>query len=94
MRTWFPEYRKLMSTAEYDAQTSVVSNVTYDGHTFNTSVENVRWIDSCFKNCSFHHLTLNHVSFDNCSIEDVRFEIIKSSRTYFRNSVIKDSRCE
>jgi hypothetical protein len=92
MRTWFPEYRKLVSTSEYEARTNLISNATYDGHSFNTSVENVRWMDSLFKNCSFHHLTLNHVSFDNCSIEDVRFEIIKSSRTYFRNSVIKDSR--
>ncbi|PNF42036.1 hypothetical protein B7P43_G12228 [Cryptotermes secundus] len=92
MRTWFPDYKKLVSTWEYDARTSLITNATYDGHAFNTSVENVRWIDSFFKNCSFHHLTFNHVSFDNCTVEDVRFEIIKSSRTYFRNSVIKDSR--
>lgn len=92
MRAWFPEYKKLVSTSEYEARTSLIANATYDGHAFNTSVENVRWIDSFFKNCSFHHLTFNHVSFDNCTVEDVRFEIIKSSRTYFRNSVIKDSR--
>jgi VNT family MFS transporter (synaptic vesicle glycoprotein 2) len=89
---WFPEYMKLLKTREYEARTSIITNATYDGNAFNASVENVRWIDSFFRNCSFHHLTFSHVSFDNCSIEDVRFEIIKSSRTYFRNSVIKDSR--
>lgn len=92
MMVWFPEYTKLVSTWEYEAQTSLIVNATYNGTAFNTSVENVRWIDSFFKNCSFHHLTFSHVSFDNCTIDDVRFEIIKSSRTYFRNSIIKDSR--
>jgi uncharacterized protein YjbI with pentapeptide repeats len=92
MAVWFPEYTKLVNTWAYEAQTSLIVNATYDGTAFNTSVENVRWIDSFFKNCSFHHLTFSHVSFDNCTIEDVRFEIIKSSRTYFRNSIIKDSR--
>ena len=89
---WFPEYTKLVSTREYEAQTTLHINKTYNGIAFNTSVENERWIDSFFKNCSFHHLTFSHVSFDNCTIDDVRFEIIKSSRTYFRNSIIKDSR--
>jgi len=89
---WVPEYTKLVSTWEYEAQTSLIANFTYNGIAFNTSVENVRWVDSFFKNCSFHHLTFSHVSFDNCTIDDVRFEIIKSSRTYFRNSIIKDSR--
>jgi VNT family MFS transporter (synaptic vesicle glycoprotein 2) len=92
MMVWFPEYTKLVSTQEYDAQTTVYANATCNGEAYNTSFDNVRWIDSSFKNCSFHHLTFNHVSFDNCTLYDVRFEIIKSSRTYFRNSTIKDSR--
>lgn len=89
---WFPEYTKLVSTKEYEAQTELIANKTYNGFAFNTSVENVHWIDSFFKNCSFHNLTFSHVTFDNCIIHEVRFEIIKSSRTYFKNSIIKDSR--
>ncbi|KDR10619.1 synaptic vesicle glycoprotein 2B-like [Zootermopsis nevadensis] len=92
LTTWFPEYMQLLKTREYESRTSLISNATYDGSAFNTSVENIRWVDSFFKNCSFHHMTFSHVNFDNCTIEDVRFEIIKTSRTYFRNSIIKDSR--
>jgi uncharacterized protein YjbI with pentapeptide repeats len=92
MTVWFPEYMQLLKTQEYESKTDLISNATYDGIAFNTSVENIHWVDSLFKNCSFRHLTFSHVTFDNCTIEDVRFEIIKSSRTYFRNSFIKDSR--
>jgi VNT family MFS transporter (synaptic vesicle glycoprotein 2) len=92
MMVWFPEYTKLVSTGEYEERTRLIFNETYSDRAFNTSYENVHWIDSFFKNCSFHHLTFSHVSFDNCTIDDVRFEIIKSSRTYFRNSSITNSR--
>jgi uncharacterized protein YjbI with pentapeptide repeats len=89
---WFPEYTKLVSTREYEQQTTIYTNRSYSDTAFDKNIENVRWIDSSFKNCTFHHLIFSHVSFDNCTIDDVHFEIIKSSRTYFRNSIIKDSR--
>ncbi|KAJ9598659.1 hypothetical protein L9F63_010674, partial [Diploptera punctata] len=88
---WFPEYIKLLKTRDYESRTVPYVNVSYEARSFNTSIENVRWIDSTFKNCTFQNLTLSHVTFDNCLMEEVRFEIIKSSRTYFRNSTIRDS---
>ena len=92
MTIWFPEYIKLLKTLDYESRTVPYVNTSYEARSFNTSIENVRWTDSTFKNCTFQNLTLSHVTFENCLMEEVRFEIIKSSRTYFRNSTIRDSR--
>ncbi|PSN45332.1 hypothetical protein C0J52_18069 [Blattella germanica] len=88
---WFPEYIKLLKTRDYEARTEHLEDRSYENCSFTNPIENVRWINSSFKNCTFQNITLSHVTFESCFIEEVRFEIIKSSRTYFKNCTIKDS---
>ncbi|XP_067003158.2 synaptic vesicle glycoprotein 2B [Anabrus simplex] len=87
---WFPEYIKLLKERQYQMNRKLLTGEEYNNFTFSTSVENVRWNASNFTDGRFNHLTLSHVTFDNCSLENVEFANIQSSRTYFRDSVIKD----
>nr|CAD7262481.1 unnamed protein product [Timema shepardi] len=89
---WFPDYIKQLKVDQYTENTNVTFNATFVGVSFNTSVENVHWMSSSFIDCRFHHLILSHVTFSNCTLEKVEFSNVKSSRTYFKDSLIQDCR--
>ncbi|CAG2066035.1 unnamed protein product, partial [Timema podura] len=89
---WFPDYIKQLKVDQYTENTNVTFNATFVGVSFNTSIENVHWMSSSFIDCRFHHLILSHVTFSNCTLEKVEFSNVKSSRTYFKDSLIQDCR--
>nr|CAD7585942.1 unnamed protein product [Timema genevievae] len=89
---WFPDYIKKLKVDQYTENTNVTFNATFVGVSFNTSIENVHWMSSSFIDCRFHHLILSHVTFSNCTLEKVEFSNVKSSRTYFKDSLIQDCR--
>lgn len=69
-----------------------VNNANYTELTFNSTIENVQYRDTIFRNVTFTHLDLNHVEFVDCLFDNVEFSNVKSSITYFENSTIKRSR--
>lgn len=81
-----------MKELNYFSMKRYINNVNYTGYTFNTTIENVQYKESIFKNVSFTHLDFNHVEFVNCIFEEAEFSNVKSSITYFENSTIKDCR--
>nr|CAD7441265.1 unnamed protein product [Timema bartmani] len=89
---WFPDYIKQLKVDQYTENTNVTFNATFVGVSFNMSIENVHWMSSSFIDCRFHHLILSHVTFSNCTLEKVEFSNVKSSRTYFKDSLIQDCR--
>lgn len=59
---------------------------------FNDTVENVRYTNTLFHNVTFSHVVFSHVNFINCEFYESEFSNVKSSRTYFENSTIRESR--
>lgn len=81
---------KQLRQEEYLSMRQYVYNANYTDLILNETIENVQYKNSLFKNVTFTHMNLNHVEFLNCSIEDVEFINVKSSITYFQDSIIKD----
>lgn len=81
-----------MNDQEYYSSTTQISNFNFTDSLFNTTIENVQYNESMFKNTTFRHLNLNHVKFLNCVFEDVEFTNVKSSISTFENCTIKNCR--
>ncbi|KAF5270225.1 hypothetical protein FQA39_LY08439 [Lamprigera yunnana] len=89
----FSYYRiREMNDLHYFSMKKYLSNQNYTEVTFNSTIENVQYKDSIFRNVTFIHLDFNHVEFVNCLFEEAEFSNVKSSITYFENCTVKDSR--
>lgn len=82
----------MMKIEQYKQKAQFINGSKFVNITFNESIENHNYRDCVFYHVTFNHITLSHVVFDNCTMENVEFSNIKTSRTYFKNSTIKDSR--
>lgn len=81
-----------MNDMQYYSMRKHINNANYIGIIFNSTIENVQYHDSNFKNVTFSHLDFNHVEFIDCLFDKAEFSNVKTSITYFLNSTIKDSR--
>lgn len=80
-----------MEREQFVAARRTVANQTFENVLYNESIENVVYVDSTFVNCTFRDMFLSQVEFTNCSFYNVMFSNIKSSLTFFRGCVLKDS---
>lgn len=83
---------KELRDEEYFFHRQYIDSTNHFGTVFNHTIENVQYSNNTFKNVTFVNLSLNHVDFLNCTIEESEFVNVKSSVSYFRKSIIKDSR--
>nr|XP_023030215.1 synaptic vesicle glycoprotein 2B-like isoform X2 [Leptinotarsa decemlineata] len=83
---------KVLREQEYFSQKQYINDRTFADTIFNGTMENMRYSNTLFRNVSFRHMSLNHVEFINCTVEESEFINIKTSVSYFKDSVVKDSR--
>ncbi|KAK9872516.1 hypothetical protein WA026_017983 [Henosepilachna vigintioctopunctata] len=75
---------------DYFSERAYLEHEFYTDMVFNRSKENVEYKYTVFKNVSFYHISLNHVLFSSCIIEDSEFINVKTSKTYFEHVTIKN----
>lgn len=83
---------KELNDHQYQLHKKHILNANYTSVTFYSTIENIQYKDSLFKNVTFYHMEFNHVEFLGCTFDETEFTNVKSSITYFENSTVKDSR--
>lgn len=89
---WCPEYLKYVRAIDYGLQTKTYINKEYNATLFTDTIENLQYNNTNFLNCQFNKLIINHVKFNNCKFKSVDFTSIRTSKTYFIDSEIVDSK--
>lgn len=67
---------------------TTLTEATFTDVRFNSSIENMVYVNSHFTRVRFEGLILNHVLFESCTFDKVSFHRIKSSKSFFRNSTL------
>ncbi|XP_044002671.1 synaptic vesicle glycoprotein 2B-like isoform X3 [Aphidius gifuensis] len=89
---WCPEYLKYIRANEYTLQSKSYYDKEFNGTIFTGSLDNLQYKKSKFFNCQFNKMIISHVKFYNCTFKSVDFTSIRSSKTYFIDSEIVDSK--
>ncbi|KAK8381186.1 hypothetical protein O3P69_008212 [Scylla paramamosain] len=89
LSVWFPEYIKLVTSEEYNRNATVIKNTRYEDHLINnTRLDNIHYFNVDFENVTFKKTVLNHVLFLNCTLYNCIFSDIRSSKTFFKYSIL------
>ena len=75
-----------LSRARYVTNTSFVDEIIH-----NDDIENVHYVNVTFHNVAYSNMKLGQVEFEMCNFDMCVFENVKSRRTYFRDSFVKNS---
>ncbi|KAL1140918.1 hypothetical protein AAG570_000846 [Ranatra chinensis] len=92
MSVWVPARIQWLKDSEYKAKAELIRDTEEYGRLYTTSLVNTVYSNVTFRSCTFAHITLVHVTFQGSTFENVEFTNILSSKTYFIDSVIENSR--
>lgn len=91
LSVWFPEYIKLLQSEEYNKHAKTTDeNAFIDERLNNSLFDNRVFNEVIFNNVTFKDVVMNHVIFLNCTFMDCLFSNVRSSKTFFKYSMIED----
>ncbi|KAJ0170285.1 hypothetical protein K1T71_014213 [Dendrolimus kikuchii] len=91
LSSYIPATVLRMENKAFEASRQVIENTTYIDKQYNTTLENIRFKNVTFVNCTFRDMLMSHVGFENCSFTEVALLNIKSSYTSFEGAAFVNS---
>lgn len=92
MSIWVPEQLQNLKDANYFSWATIIKDKVVHLKTYHGRLENQQFENVTFDTSLFSNIVLSHITFKNCTFNFTDFSSVHSSKTYFIDSVLENSR--